>query len=75
MTIRVHVTGRGALQSVVPAGHTVELADDATVDALLPALGATARPSIFVVNGIAVSRGASLSDSDRVEIHPQVAGG
>ncbi|MGZ8572086.1 MAG: MoaD/ThiS family protein [Actinomycetota bacterium] len=74
--VNVEVSLRGALAERLPGGRgTVELPDGATVDVLREALGLPAIHCIYVVNGVAVERGAPVTDGDRVQIFPPAAGG
>jgi molybdopterin converting factor small subunit len=74
--VKVEVVLKGALAERLPGGRgTVELPDGATVDVLREALGLLAIHCIYVVNGVAVERGAPVSSGDRVQIFPPAAGG
>ncbi len=74
--MRIDVTVKGALADHVPGGHTMlELADGATVEAVIPGLGLPALHCVHVVNGRPVVRGAVLADGDRVVVYPPQAGG
>lgn len=76
MTVRVHVTLKGTFAERLPGGRAeVELTHGATVGALAEHLGLPRGPSVFVVNGQAVKSDAPLSDGDRVQAFPPMAGG
>ena len=74
--VKIDVALKGALAERLPGGRgTVELPDGATVDILREALGLSTLHCIYVLNGVAVDRSASIVDGDRVQIFPPVAGG
>lgn len=67
---------RGSLAKEVESDHVdLELPDEATLDQVLDAVGLPRRPYVFVLNGVAMTRGASLKDGDRLEVHRHAAGG
>lgn len=73
--VRVEVRLKGSLADRFPDGRTeVEVAEGATVEALVGALGLPRASYVFAVNGAAV-RGHALRDGDRVQIYPPMAGG
>ena len=75
-TLRVSVTLKGVLADRFPGGRTdAEVAAGDTVGTLVEVLALPQSSYIFVVNGAAVDRRAPLSDGDRVQIHPPMAGG
>jgi len=74
--VRVHVTLKGTLAGNLPGGQgEVEVADGATVGTLSDSLGLPGGPCVFVVNGTAAKRDEPLSDGDRVQAFPPMAGG
>ena len=74
--MRVHVTLKGTLAAHLPGGRgEVEVADGATVGTLSVQLGLPGGHCVFVINGAAVKAGAALSDGDRVQVFPPMAGG
>jgi sulfur carrier protein ThiS len=75
-TVHVSVTLKGSLAGRFPGGRTeVEVPGSAPVEGLIEVLDLPRSSYIFVVNGAMADRGASLSDRDRVQIHPPMAGG
>lgn len=79
MVIRLDVSVKGAAGghgARLPDGRgRVELPGEATVTALVAALGLPAGPWVAVVDGTAVRGAAPLPDGARVELHPPMAGG
>ncbi|MBI3648838.1 MAG: MoaD/ThiS family protein [Actinobacteria bacterium] len=74
--MRVHVTLRGTLVDRLPGGSgEIELADDATVAAVSDRLDLPGGHCVFVLNGATVKRDAALSQGDRVQVFPPMAGG
>jgi sulfur carrier protein ThiS len=75
-TVHVSVTLKGSLAGRFPGGRTeVEVAGGASVEGLIEVLHLPRSSYIFVVNGAMADRRDSLSDRDRVQIHPPMAGG
>lgn len=74
--MRVTVTRMGLLAGGDHSyDETVTLADGAVTTDLLAACGIDPRACVVVVNGVAVTRGATLSDGDRAALYPAQAGG
>jgi sulfur carrier protein ThiS len=74
--VRVYVTLKGTLADRLPGGTgEVELADDATVQAVSDQLGLPGRHCMFVVNGMTVKPNAALREGDRLQAFPPMAGG
>jgi molybdopterin converting factor small subunit len=74
--VRVHVTLKGTLAERLPGGRgEVDLADGARVQQLADALDLPNEPCVFVVNGTTAKRNAPLSEGDRVQAFPPMAGG
>ena len=75
-TIVVSVALKGPLASRFPAGRSeVEVPDGTVVGELIEVLDLPRSPCVFVIRGAMVDRQAPLSDGDRVQIYPPVAGG
>lgn len=74
--MRVSVTLKGHLaEGRAPCDEPVTLAEGARTADLLAACGIDPRACIVVVNGVALTRGAPLSDGDRAQLYPAQAGG
>ncbi len=74
--VRVHVTLKGTLVDRLPGGKgEFEVADGTTVGGLAERLGLPGRQCVFVVNGAAVGGERSLSEGDRIQAFPPMAGG
>ncbi len=74
--MRVHVTLKGALADRLPDGRgEVEVPDGSTVGDLAQRLGLPGRHCVFVVNGQTVKADALLTDGDRLQAFPPMAGG
>ncbi len=74
--MRVHVTLKGTLADRLPGGRgEVEVEGGATVQALSDQLGLPGRHCVFVINGTTVKPDAVLSEGDRVQAFPPMAGG
>ena len=74
--MRVSVTLKGHLaEGRAPYDAPVTLAEGARTADLLAACGIDPRACIVVVNGVALTRGAPLSDGDRAQLYPAQAGG
>lgn len=73
---RVRVTLKGALADRLPGGTAeVDVPEPATVEGLQRVLDLPPRVCVVVVNGAAAEPGAPLSDGDRVQVFPPMAGG
>lgn len=76
MSITVEVTVKGALADRLPEGTAhAEVTEGTPVRDVLKALALPVLPCVFVVNGVASAGGRILADGDRVQLHPQQAGG
>jgi sulfur carrier protein ThiS len=74
--VNVQVRLHGSLADRLRGGFgRVSLPDDATVEHILGALDLPKLMCVYIVNGGAAKRSASLRDGDRVEVYPPVAGG
>lgn len=74
--MRVSVTLKGHLaEGRGTYDEPVTLAEGARTADLLAACGIDPRACIVVVNGVALTRGAPLSDGDRAQLYPAQAGG
>lgn len=74
--MRVHVTLKGSLAERLPGGAgEVELSEGSTVASLGQVLGLAAPRCVVVVNGAVARPDAPLSEGDRVQVFPPMAGG
>lgn len=74
--MHVTVTRKGLLAEVGGGREKpVTLDEGATTTDALAAFDLDPRTCIVVINGVAVPRGATLSDGDRLQLYPAQAGG
>ncbi len=74
--MRVHVTLKGSLAERLPGGAgEVHLPEGATVASLERVVGPAAPRCVVVVNGAVARPDAPLSEGDRVQVFPPMAGG
>ncbi len=75
--MQVRLKLMGMLKSRTPAGGTLEVADGATIEDVLIALGVAPNVvQVFTVNGqFERDRGRVLADGDELTVIPPVGGG
>jgi len=75
--VQIRLKLMGVLKGKTPAGGALEVADGATIDDVLRALGvATTTIQIFTVNGrFERDRGRALAPNDELTVIPPVGGG
>lgn len=75
--MRIRLKLMGTLKSKTPAGGVLEVADGATIDDVLRALGITSQTlRVFTVNGqFERDRSRALAVDDELTVIPPVGGG